>query len=216
VWLLVVFGGVGVGLRVEFFWKLADLKDSAADYYMRKQKSELDWIRNAVRSCMTETRPEDEEMEHAPHRERIALVLKHWVQDQAKYFKRSAHRDHKMLHRNERKVEFLFVGALTLAIVQLFVHHNHFILLGIAIRPVIGAVIHTYLQKNAIAEHTKQYERMSVLFHRAQVHLEQLLGEDRVMEAQHFIAELGREALAENGDWILTHRERPLEVPKGA
>jgi len=204
------------GLRVQFFWKLADLKDSAADYYMRKQKSELDWIRNAVRSCMTETCPEDEEMEHAPHRERIALVLKHWVQDQAKYFKRSAHRDHKMLHRNERKVEFLFASALALAVAQLFIHHNHLILLGIAILPVVGAVIHTYLHKNAIAEHTKQYERMSVYFHRAQVHLEKLLTEDRIMEAQHFIGELGKEALTENGDWILTHRERPLEVPKGA
>src|SRR5207249_3830010 len=43
------------GLRIQFFWQLADLKDSVADYYMRKQKSELDWIRNAVRTSMTET-----------------------------------------------------------------------------------------------------------------------------------------------------------------
>jgi len=56
---------------------------------------------------------------------------------------------------------------------------------------------------------------MSVFFNRAKIHLEKLIGENRLSEAQSFIGELGREALAENGDWILTHRDRPLEVPKG-
>ena len=34
---------------MQIFWRLAGLRDSAADHYLRKQKSELDWIRNAVR-----------------------------------------------------------------------------------------------------------------------------------------------------------------------
>ena len=34
-------------------------------------------------------------------------------------------------------------------------------------------------------------------------------------EAQELLIELGKEALGENGDWMLLHRERPLEVPKG-
>jgi len=29
------------------------------------------------------------------------------------------------------------------------------------------------------------------------------------------IVELGKEALREIGEWILYHRERPLEIPKG-
>jgi hypothetical protein len=32
--------------------------------------------------------------------------------------------------------------------------------------------------------------------------------------AQRVLAELGREALAEHGDWLLLHRERPMEMPK--
>jgi hypothetical protein len=56
---------------------------------------------------------------------------------------------------------------------------------------------------------------MSVFYNRAKIHLEELIEAKKTVEAQNFIAELGREALIENGDWILTHRDRPLEVPKG-
>jgi len=34
-------------------------------------------------------------------------------------------------------------------------------------------------------------------------------------EVQALLEELGKEALVENGDWVLLHRERPLEVPHG-
>ena len=34
------------------------------------------------------------------------------------------------------------------------------------------------------------------------------------MSAPALIEELGKEALVENGDWVLLHRERPLQVPK--
>jgi hypothetical protein len=93
--------------------------------------------------------------------------------------------------------------------------HNHFLLLGIGVFPVIAALLQNYLQKNALVEHKRQYERMSGFYNRAKSHLEKLIAANRLREAQSFIGELGREALAENGDWILTHRDRPLEVPKG-
>ena len=33
--------------------------------------------------------------------------------------------------------------------------------------------------------------------------------------ANDIILELAQEALLENGDWLLLHRSRPLEIPKG-
>ena len=206
------------GLRVQFFWRLAGLKDSVADYYMRKQKSELDWIRHAVRSCMTETCADDHDPDFpkASEHERLRQVLKHWVEDQARYFAKAAHRDHETMHKTELKVTLIFGVALALAALQLLLQHpSNYILIGVGVLPVLAAVLHSYVEKNALSEHTKQYDRMSVFYHRAKVHLEKLIDEGRTRDAQHFIAELGREALAENGDWILTHRERPLEVPKG-
>ncbi len=218
------------GLRVQFFWKLGGLKDSVADYYLRKQKSELDWIRHAVRSCMTETcaddtiptesqaigqEPAEEDASPKGH-PRLRQVLKHWVEDQAKYFAKAAHRDHERLHKTERWVQLLFASTLGLACYELAVKNaNDYVWFGVGILPVLGAVMQTYADKMAYAEHKRQYDRMSAFYHRAQVHLKTLIDSDRTKDAQRFIAELGKEALAENGDWILTHRTRPLEVPKG-
>ncbi len=221
------------GLRVQFFWKLAGVQDSVADFYMRKQRSELDWIRNAIRAGTIEsTAPVPSWLlpsqslnvessaaeEKDADRERLRLVLKHWVEDQAKYFAKAAHREHETLHKSERMITLFFVAALGLAAVQVFAfrEHNELLLLGVGVFPVLAAVLHSYLQKNALAEHKRQYDRMSVFYHRATVHLTKLITEDRLSDARSFLAELGREALAENGDWILMHRDRPLEVPKGA
>lgn len=207
------------GLRVQFFWKLASLRDSVADYYMRKQKSELDWIRNAVRSTMTETCEDNEGFDEPadPDAERLQQVVQYWVEDQARYFARSAHRNHEWFHKTERLITALFGLGLVLAVVQLFVDQgNVYLLLGIALMPVAAAMLHSYLQKNAVAEHAKQYDRMSVFYHRAKLHLDRLLAKNAYQSARGFIAELGREALTENADWILTHRERPLEIPKGS
>ena len=38
------------GLRIQIFWRLAGISDAAADHYLRKQRSELDWIRRAMRA----------------------------------------------------------------------------------------------------------------------------------------------------------------------
>jgi hypothetical protein len=207
------------GLRVQFFWKLSGLRDSVADYYMRKQKSELDWIRNAVRSTMTETCADIHDIgsEADLSAQRLQQVVKYWVEDQARYFAKSAHRNHEWFHKAETWITIMFGMGIVLAIIQLFVPAaNLYLLLGIALLPVAAAMFHNYLQKNAVAEHAKQYDRMSVFYHRAKLHLDRLLGRNAFDSARHFIAELGREALTENADWILTHRERPLEIPKGS
>jgi len=203
-------------LRVQFFWKLAGIEESVADYYLRKQRSELEWIRNAVRSCMTETCADTTPLRSSTDTERLRFVQKHWVEDQAKYFSRAAHRDHEQLHAQEKKVTFLFGLALTLAVIQVALGYvSQVLMLCIGVLPVAAALLNHYLEKNALAQHKRQYTRMSIFYNRAKQHLASLISESRLTEAQSFLAELGREALAENGDWILTHRDRPLEVPKG-
>ncbi len=176
------------GLRVQFFWKLAGVEDSVADFYMRKQRSELDWIRNAIRACMigNSQHSTNKLLDEEAQRDRLNLVLKHWVEDQAKYFAKAAHREHEELHGRERMISLLFGVTLALAAahVILFGHKNEFLLLLIGVLPVVAALLHSYLQKNAFAEHKRQYDRMSVFYHRATVHLTKLIGEDRLVDAQ--------------------------------
>jgi len=94
------------GLRVQFYWRLAGLTESASDFYLRKQKGELDWIRAAIRDLdIVEgiAVPDDHDppggLEH-----RLRLVLRHWVEGQVLYFVGVARRE-QVRHRRSAVVQ---------------------------------------------------------------------------------------------------------------
>jgi hypothetical protein len=45
------------GLSVQQAWDAAGLAESVADYYIRRQRSELEWIRDAIRTAHTIDQP---------------------------------------------------------------------------------------------------------------------------------------------------------------
>lgn len=207
------------GLRVQFYWQYGGIRNSASEFYMRKQKSELDWIRFALRTFAIPA--DDESLTKGGHSteskmHRLEVTQKAWIEDQAKYYKKSMHRDHHKLHKMERNINWIFFAGVALTGVQLFLAHpNHYVIVAIGLAPILAALIGSYLEKNGLVGHIKQYERMSTLFHQANEAIKYHLDAGNRKEAISYILELGKEALAENGDWLLHHRERPLEVPKG-
>lgn len=80
---------------------------------------------------------------------------------------------------------------------------------AIAVLIVGAAVTVAYGEKMAFAEHARQYGGTSLLFQIADRKLEE--GPLTEEEADLF-RDLGKESLQENGDWLLLHRDRPLEV----
>ena len=79
---------------------------------------------------------------------------------------------------------------------------------------VVGAaLLHFYGHSSAFGDEAKHYAQMGRLFHQAHRRLQKLAGGDGAA-TRRLLIELGREALAENGDWVLTRRDRPLELPK--
>ncbi len=209
------------GLRVQFFWRFVNLSHTAGDYYIRKQKSEMDWIRFAMRTAaiplndLVFSNMTDKDKTS----ERLNLVLHAWVEDQAKYYPKALKRDHYRLHRLERSINLLFYVGVGLAVLQLLVTIPHeikdFLVVATGLAPITAALLGGYIERNALVGHIKQYERMGVMFVQAKEYLTYLLNEKRNEDAANFIFELGAEALGESGDWMLLHRERPLEVPKG-
>jgi hypothetical protein len=226
------------GLRVQFFWSLAELPDSVADHYLSKQRSELDWIRKALQFWKIGTEPEPAGTA-GPLGGPIAClqqILTGWVADQAKWYANRARREHRKLERLEAGVRALVGLSMAVALMTALVmlapgflpheselaeswehvaHHAHgWLALGITMPAVIGALLHGYAEKQALSEHVKQYDRMSVLFANAKQRLGEALAGERLHESRLLLRELGREALAENGDWVLLHRQRPLEIPQ--
>jgi hypothetical protein len=157
------------------------------------------------------------------------------VTEQRNYFTKSARREHHAMEREEHRIERLVklsvVLALLLAValtVPLFVHTHslekmhHFvespwphglIMVAIVTIAVAAGLRHGYVQQMAYSEHAKQYGRMAELFDTADRHLTEMLEKGDHRHASELLRELGEEALEENGDWVLLHRERPLEVP---
>ncbi len=215
------------GLRVQFFWQLAGVTDSAAFHYLRKQKSELDWIRNSIRVAnLLSSADGGENLPDpavSPAGGRYQLLLKHWMNSQATWFARAASRDQGRLEGKERWVTRLFVTGVVLALGLLILQipplpHDVvspplIVLMSLVL--VLAALREGYADKRAYAEQGKQYQRMSHLFWLASQRLKESLEQGKSQEAERVIRELGEEALAENGDWVMLHRTRPISVPMG-
>ena len=206
------------GLRVQFYWRLAGLPDSASSSYLRKQLDELRWIREALRAAAALTPPQ------AAHPD---LAIEHWVGGQAAYYGDRAHSQRKRLHLLERRSRvFLGTGLLATAILVVFWSHletqplwHRWLVVLMGFAPIAAALWETYVERLGLRTQVNQYARFAGIFRRAKRFAERLDRHPTRHERQHaltaLLRELGREALMENGDWVLLLRERPIVLPKG-
>lgn len=212
------YRAVAEGLRVQFYWRLAGLPDSASTNYLRKQLDELRWIREALRGCAT-----------LPPRAqpRMERVFEDWIKGQTRYFRaRTAHQEH-LMHRIEwASGAFLATGLIAaLALVVLWpalerhagVHH--WIVLVMGFTPIAAALAEAFAEKSALRAQANQYARFATIFQHAETVMTRLQsrapGAERSAAERAVVRQLGREALMESGDWVLLLRERPLVLPKG-
>ena len=210
------------GLRVKFFWKVAGIKGSVADHYFGKQRSELDWIRNGFRGWNVAEGGLNQEttgsLDEEDERDRLALVRKYWIDDQQKYFEKAAERDLAKHERLERTGLRCIYGVGLLYVILLVSRLNHAEYpegISIALETLLGAaaILHHYDNRMAYAEHAKQYRRVAALFAHGSELLGKFLDHRDYENAAMCVKQVGDEALTENGDWVLLHRERPLEMP---
>jgi hypothetical protein len=210
------------GLRIQFYWRLAALEDRVEDHYLSKHRTELDWIRIALQNWRLVDHQAGTRAGSQPHPtglNALAAVLTHWVKGQREYFIGTVHRDDAKLTRSERFVRIFLLLGIAIAIASIFVLHNlnewgeGLLLVAAGLAPVTAALIHNYAEKQALAEHIKQYERMSILFANAEKRLDESIHAGDSTLARNQLRDLGKEALNESADWVLLHRERPLEVP---
>lgn len=207
------------GLRVQFYWRIAGLPDSASGSYLRKQLDELRWIREALRGAASLPHPEQAHPE---------IAIEHWVRGQSAYYADRAHTQRRRLHALERGSQvFMICGLASAAALVAFwsrrgarLSHWHaglVVLMGFA--PIGAALWETYAERLGLRTQVNQYARFAGIFRRASRFAEQLehtrepAARRRALAA--LLRELGHEALMENGDWVLLLRERPLVLPKG-
>ena len=74
----------------------------------------------------------------------------------------------------------------------------------------IGVAAQAYKSKKAYGELERRYALTQHIYMSAQKKLKLNQGSE-----QQILIALGKEALIENSDWLWTHRNVPIELPKG-
>jgi len=151
------------------------------------------------------------EMSSGKMGERLRLVLRNWVTDQAEYFQRAALGPDKANHRMKILGHALYLVSLALAFLKVRYHFSDMLTIVMPLILAIAALAGVYAKIMAFSEHAKRYRWMNMLYENARCSLNRLMEAGRYAEAQNLLRELGREAMIENSDWVLLHRDRPLE-----
>ncbi|WP_339683096.1 hypothetical protein [Gimesia maris] len=208
-------------LRVQFFWRLAGLPLTVSDHYLRTVRSELDWIRQAVRSSQLLTQAHSSlEQEYVQQNQKqiFNLIQKRWVEDQLNYYERTAQKNKETAHRWEWWITLCFRTAISLAVVMLLIHlktekMNHILAVLVFIAAAGAALAHEFSEKAAFSVLARRYKWMHSLFATAHKRLAENVESSQYEAAQEIIQLLGEDALIENADWVIQTRHRQPELP---
>jgi general stress protein CsbA len=214
------FRALAEGLRVQLYWLLAGVVDSSSvvfayDNFLQKQDVDLGWIRHVMRSASLR-----KDRDHRPDPAWVDWVIEQWVgqpddsSGQVAYYARKAAQKEIAFRRTEwLGAVSLWVGislsvVLLVASGRLEESQQQFLLILMGVLPLIAAVRSAYSHKKADKELIKQYLFMGRVFGNAH----RLLQKTDIPERKkQILRALGNAALEEHAEWILMHRERPLE-----
>lgn len=210
------------GLRVQFFRAIAGVGNAgdgrfAYENFLQMQDAELGWIRHVMRDVELQASPPTDTGEAG-----LNFALNHWVggasdSGQLGYYANEARQRYR-LHRLTEGVGALCLWsgiaiAVVLAVLarelDSVVRTVMLVLLGLL--PLIAAIRGAYSYKRADKELIKQYRFMANIFRNAR---RRLNAASDAEEKREVLRVLGNAALDEHAEWILMHRERPLERSK--
>lgn len=207
------------GLRVQCYWIAAGVTAGrttkfAHDNFLQKQDVELGWIRNVMR--YTGRRGDIA----TPSAEGLEFARREWVGDaqsgdgQLAYYQRKAVERTRLGHRTAAIGNFCLWSGIGVAVVlalfggRMTYELKTVLILLMGILPLVAAIRDSYAQKRAEKELIKQYVFMGRIFRNAARQLENAPTD---AARRQILKALGDAALEEHAQWLLMHRERPLD-----
>jgi hypothetical protein len=211
------------GLRVQLYWNLAGVVDSfsvefAYDNFLQQQDVDLGWIRHVMRrASLLRYRGE------VPDPRWVPWVIDQWVGDPVAGQGQLAYYSSKALENTKRYRRTSHLGSLSLwagvgfALLLLLMGGDgnegtrQLLLIFMGALPLIAGIWDAYSHKRAEKELIKQYAFMGRVFAKAR---KLLLANPAIEFQRRVLKALGEAALDEGAEWLLMHRERPLEHGK--
>ncbi len=225
-------------LRVQFFWNLAGIPQSVADHYLVHHRTPLDWIRYGVRGVWLFYLAEAGSCGWEENN--LQVVLKHWIRDQKDYYSTTSQTQKDAISdlENWSGWSLRAVWILSLIIPASFLipwdglarwrtlateePWLGLLILLTTLPSIAIGLVRVWMEQSGYEQQVRTYNRMAHVFKGAVDRLSAVLAEhnangqeSRVESSREVIHGLGIEALEENGDWLLLHRERPLKVVGG-
>jgi len=220
--------------RVQFYLKACGSNDNVSDQYLKRHRGELEWVLYTLRSSEIDIWPTGSSgstiWENKPV-EAFVFLRDSWVNEQLLFFNKSAERQNRLHRKWEMIANWFFAGAILSACLLFMVSinskilsetntHIHVLLHSVFLSCthvflITAAILHGYSDKMVFGENAKNYQQMAHLYDIANIKLSEAIIDNDLEKAEGIIWELAHEALVENGDWLLLHRSRPMEMPKG-
>jgi hypothetical protein len=215
--------------RVQYFWKRAGMSACVTDHFLRDQRDELEWLRQAVRT--TELMPGCVAIDT----DRVEKVGCEWIDGQRKWFIGDSPANGGKAKSNEtagdmwlRRSKWLFMGGIAVTVILTLLHafvvpHLNkdeqdalqWLIVGYGMLFGMAGLAAVFVEVKAFPEQARAYRRMGLAMGMARRHLDTALAQGDLVAAENVLLGAGRDALAENGDWLLLHRDRPAQVPLG-
>jgi hypothetical protein len=208
------------GLRVQLYWNLAGVVEAgsaefAYDNFLQQQDVDLGWIRHVMRrASLYRLRGEKPDPRWVP------WVVSDWVGDpagshgQLSYYARKEQENTARYRRTSRLGSLSLWTGIGLAMLLLLMGGagnaglRQLLLILMGVLPLVAGVWDAYSHKRAEKELIKQYAFMGRVFAKAR----KLLYASTDIDFQRRVLKaLGQAALDEGSEWLLIHRERPLE-----
>jgi hypothetical protein len=211
--------------RVQYFWKRSHIDACVADFHLFDQRDELEWIRQATRT----TELGGDERTPQIQTDWLERVSQCWLVHQKDYFNVQFPKHEAWARQlNKLALTLLLLAAVIMIvtfIVQVTSSDNHVKWLQFTYGMLLtcAGATKVYLQAQGHEEHARSFLRAGLSMTIVEKMITSTLDKsndalgsrsaEQDIRARKLLFEVGKEALNENGDWLLLHRERPVQPP---
>ncbi len=211
------------GLRVQLYWNLSAVVDAASagfayDNFLQTQDVDLGWIRHVMRQAST-----DRVRGRTADPAWVKWVIDEWIGEpvhgrgQLAWYSRKQMYNISRFRRTQILGNLCLWTGITIAVLLYLSdsdgsgQYRQGLLVLMGALPLVAGIWDAYSHKKAEKELIKQYGFMSRVFQKARKLLDH---SDDIAFQRQVLKALGQAALDEGAEWLLMHRERPLEHGK--